>query len=89
LNPPCAIVHVDDTLIADDFGDRLIDWFGNFDQSVSPGPGKGAPVIIRSPSPWVRDFLLNLAAADGAADPNAAIRVVIPAGPDQQANSGR
>jgi hypothetical protein len=54
LNPPCAIVHVDDTLIADDFGDRLIDWFGNFDQSVSPGPGKGGPVIIRSPSPWVR-----------------------------------
>jgi hypothetical protein len=37
----------------------------------------------------VRDFLLNLAAADGAADPNAAIRVVIPGGPDQRGNSGR
>ena len=79
----------DDTLVADSGGDRLIDWFGNFDQFVSPGPGKGAPAIIRSPSPWVRDFLLNLGAADGAANPNAELRIVIPGGPAQQSNSGR
>jgi hypothetical protein len=79
----------DDRLIADVPDDRLIDWFGNFNDFVVPGPGYGAPTIVRSPSPWVRDFLLDLAVADGALDPNGEIVVVIPGSPDQQGNSGK
>ncbi|HSB86970.1 MAG TPA: LEPR-XLL domain-containing protein, partial [Ilumatobacteraceae bacterium] len=78
----------DDTLVADSSGDRLIDWFGNFNQFEWTGPGNGSPVIIRSPNPWVSDFVLRLAQADGAADPNAEIRLVVPGGPDQRGNSG-
>ena len=69
--------------------DRLIDWFGNFNDFVVPGPGYGAPTIVRSPSPWVQDFLLNLARADGAANPNSQIVVVVPGGDLQRSNSGK
>lgn len=79
----------DDTLMADSSADRLIDWFGNFNSFVGPGPGHGAPVIVRSPSPWLQDFVLLLAAADGASDPNAEIQAVIPGGPAQKGNSGK
>jgi photosystem II stability/assembly factor-like uncharacterized protein len=58
-----------DALVADQSLDRLIDWTGNSNTFASPGPGKGAAVIIRAPSTHVRDFLLNLATADGAEDP--------------------
>jgi hypothetical protein len=78
----------DDRLIADQSGDRLIDWFGNFNDFVVPGPGYGSPTIVRSPSQWVQDFVLNLARDDGATDPNAEIRVVIPGSSLQQSNSG-
>jgi hypothetical protein len=79
----------DDRLVADVKADRLIDWFGNFNDFVVPGPGYGAPTIVRSPSPWVQDFLLNLARADGAANPNSQIVVVVPGGDLQQSNSGK
>ncbi len=79
----------DDRLIADVPGDRLIDWFGNFNDFVIPGPSYGGPTIVRSPGPWVRQFLLDLALADGALDPNGEIAVVIPGSPDQQDNSGK
>ena len=78
----------DDRLVADQSGDRLIDWFGNFNDFVVPGPGYGSPTIVRSPSPWVQDFVLRLAFDDGASDPNAEIRVVIPGSSLQQSNSG-
>jgi Ca2+-binding RTX toxin-like protein len=79
----------DDRLIADSPDDRLIDWFGNFNDFVVPGPSYGGPTIVRSPSPWVRQFLLDLALADGALDPNGEIAVVVPGSPDQQDNSGK
>ena len=78
----------DDRLVADQSGDRLIDWFGNFNDWVVLGPGYGSPTIVRSPSPWVQDFLLNLARADGATNPNAEIRIVIPGSSLQKSNSG-
>jgi len=53
-----------------------------------PGPGYGSPTIVRSPSPWVQDFLLNLARDDGATNPNAEIRIVVPGSSLQQSNSG-
>ena len=79
----------DDKLYADSKNDRLVDWFGNFNDFFVPGPGYGAPTIVRSPSPWVQDFLLNLARADGAANPNSQIMVVVPGGDLQQSNSGK
>ncbi len=57
-----------DTLVADTKDDRLIDWYGNSNTYIVPPNGNGAPTIIRSPSPLVQDFLLDLAAADGSAD---------------------
>jgi len=79
----------DDTLIADSSGDRLIDWFGNFNQFVVPGPGFGAPVIMRAPAPWAFDFLNALAADDGATNIDAELGFVIPGSSLQQANSGK
>jgi Ca2+-binding RTX toxin-like protein len=78
----------DDRLVADQSGDIIIDWFGNFNDFIVPGPGYGSPTIVRSPSPWVQDFLLKLAGADGATNPNAEIRIVIPGSTLQQSNSG-
>ncbi len=78
----------DDRLIADSREDRLIDWFGNFNDFVVPGPSFGAPTIVRSPNPQTQQFLLALAAADGSADPNGELQVVVPGSVDQQANSG-
>ncbi len=78
----------DDRLVADQSGDKLIDWFGTFNDFVVPGPGYGSPTIVRSPNGWVQDFLLNLARDDGATNPNAEIRIVIPGSSLQQANSG-
>jgi Ca2+-binding RTX toxin-like protein len=78
-----------DRLIADSRDDRLIDWLGNFNEFVVPGPGLGAPVIVRSPSPWVQNFLLQLGADDGATNPNAELRVVVPGGSAQKGNSGK
>ena len=79
----------DDRLVADTKADWLIDWLGNFNDFEVPGPGYGAPTIVRSPSPWVQDFLLNLARADGAANPNSQIMVVVPGSDLQQSNSGK
>ncbi len=65
--------------------DRLIDWFGNFNQFIVPGPGFGSPTIIRSPNPHMRDFLTQLALGDGATDPEAEAAIVSPPSPE---NSG-
>jgi hypothetical protein len=77
-----------DQLIADQSGDQLIDWFGNFNDFDVPGHGSGAPIIIRSPNPKERDYLINLAIADGSTDPEVELSIVIPGSADQQANSG-
>lgn len=79
----------EDRLVADQSGDRLIDWFGNFNTFEVPGKGQGSPTIVRSPSPWVQEFLVNLGRADGATNPNDEIRIVIPGSDLQQSNSGK
>jgi len=79
----------EDRLIADSSGDRLIDWFGNFNEFVAPGPGFGAPVIMRAPAPWAQNFLLALAADDGAMDAEGELGLVKPGGSAQQSNSGK
>ena len=75
-----------DQLTADNKDDRLIDWFGNFNLFVVPGPGYGAPTIIRSPNPQMQQFLLNLGAGDGATDAEGELVVVTPPSPS---NSGQ
>ena len=77
-----------DRLVADIEGDRLIDWFGPHNLFVQPKNGYGRPTVIVSPSPWVRQFLLDLAAADGAKNPNDEIAVVIPGESLQKDNVG-
>lgn len=69
-----------DTLVADNSSDRLIDWYGNSNLFIVPGPGYGAQVIIRSPDPNMQNFLLALAAADGSADPSAELALVFKPG---------
>jgi Ca2+-binding RTX toxin-like protein len=78
-----------DSLVADGSSDRLIDWFGNFNVFLVPGPGFGAPIIIRSPAPQMQQFLLDLAAADGSTDPNGEIQVVTPPSPSNSGPGGR
>ena len=48
--------------------ERLIDWSGTFDNKS----------VATRPSPWLREFLLDLAEPDGTLDPNSEIHVVIP-----------
>jgi hypothetical protein len=56
---------------------------------VVPGPGFGAPVIVRAPAPWAMSFLLALAADDGAMDAEGELGLVKPGGSAQQSNSGK
>ena len=70
-----------DKLTADVVDDRLIDWFGNFNQFNVPGPGLGATTIIRSPNPQMQDFLLALGTGDGAINSNGEWQVVVPPSP--------
>ncbi|CAA9429647.1 MAG: Alkaline phosphatase [uncultured Phycisphaerae bacterium] len=66
----------DDRLVADVAADQLIDWTGPRNTFVTPT--KGSPTVIRSPAPQVRQWLLDLAASDGAADPMLEIGVLAP-----------
>ncbi len=79
----------DDTLIADSGDDRLIDWFGNFNNFIVPGPSYGAKIIIRSPNPQTQDFLQSLGAADGATDPSGELVIVSPPSPSNSGPGGR
>jgi hypothetical protein len=56
----------------------LIDWVGSSTPAEATGGRGAAPALFRPPSPWVRPFLLDLAVPEDAADPNSAIRLVIP-----------
>jgi Ca2+-binding RTX toxin-like protein len=78
-----------DSLVADGSSDRLIDWFGNFNVFIVPGPGFGAPIIIRSPAPDMQQFLLDLAAADGSTDANFELQVVTPPSPSNSGPGGQ
>ena len=79
----------DDSLYADQKGDRLMDWFGNFNNFYVPWPSYGAQVILRSPAPQTRQFLLDLANADGATDANGECEVVVPPSPGNAGPGGR
>jgi Ca2+-binding RTX toxin-like protein len=70
-----------DTLTADVADDRLIDWFGNFNQFNVPGPGFGAQTIIRTPNPQMQNFLTLLGTGDGATNSNGELQVVVPPSP--------
>jgi Ca2+-binding RTX toxin-like protein len=79
----------DDWLVADQSGDRLIDWFGNFNNFVVPDSSYGAKVVLRSPAPAMQQFLLDLATADGALHPNDELLVVLPPSPSNSGKGGR
>ena len=55
---------------------RLIDWFGNYNNFYVPGAGFGQPIIIRSPSPAVQQFLQSLGASDGSWDAELELEVI-------------
>ncbi|MGH3049730.1 MAG: beta strand repeat-containing protein [Gaiellaceae bacterium] len=55
-----------DVLIADTGRARMYDWSGEFNSFVVPFSPFGAPVVNRSFSPWVRDFIKALSVAGGA-----------------------
>jgi Ca2+-binding RTX toxin-like protein len=79
----------DDSLYADVEGDRLMDWFGNFNNFYVPGASYGAKIILRSPAPPTRDFLAALAAADGATDVEGELVIVTPPSPGNTGPGGR
>lgn len=73
-------------------GDRLVDWIGVYNIYYLCGPQYGEYVITRSPSPSVKDFLVQLAAGDGALDPGSAgssgyAEIAIVYQPDYKTNS--
>jgi Ca2+-binding RTX toxin-like protein len=56
-----------DVLFASSGGDRLIDWGGNHGATyLVPFAPDGEPTISRTPSPGMRNFLLQLGRSDGA-----------------------
>ncbi len=54
-----------DLLIANTSHDRMVDWVGEFNEFVVPFSPNGAWTIVRSPAPWVADFLMAVAESDG------------------------
>nr|MDJ0795865.1 hypothetical protein [Calothrix sp. MO_167.B12] len=55
-----------DVMIANTGGDRLFDWNGEFNSYFVPFSQFGQPTVIRSSSPQIRQFLLELGKASGA-----------------------
>ena len=55
-----------DILIGNTGADRLVDWVGEFNSYIVPFSPFGAFAISRSNSPALRQFLLDLSAAQGA-----------------------
>ncbi|MCT7991818.1 proprotein convertase P-domain-containing protein [Laspinema olomoucense] len=55
-----------DVLIANTGGDRLFDWTGEFNSFLVPFSPFGEPTIIRSISPHVVQFLLDLGISSGS-----------------------
>ncbi len=54
-----------DVLIADTGRARMFDWGGEFNSFIVPFSPFGAPVVNRSFSPWIRDFITALSTAGG------------------------
>jgi Ca2+-binding RTX toxin-like protein len=55
-----------DIMIHNTGGDRLFDWTGEFNSYIVPYSPFGAPEVVRSLSPHIAQFLLDLSKADGA-----------------------
>jgi Ca2+-binding RTX toxin-like protein len=55
-----------DVMIANTGGDRMFDWNGEFNSYIVPFSSFGNPTVVRSPSPQIRQFLLDLGRASGA-----------------------
>jgi VCBS repeat-containing protein len=66
----------------------LIDWLGSSSPAEVTGGRGVAPALFRPASPWVRNFLLDLEAPEEAADPNSAIRLVIPVAAELESRIG-
>ncbi|MCA9170974.1 MAG: hypothetical protein KDB23_25045, partial [Planctomycetales bacterium] len=60
-----------DILIGNTTADRLVDWAGNFNTYAVPFSQNGNPAISRELAPQLSDFIVTLAASDGA-DPTRA-----------------
>ncbi|MEB3829160.1 proprotein convertase P-domain-containing protein [Phormidium sp. CCY1219] len=69
-----------DVLMANTGGDRLFDWTGEFNSFLVPFSPFGNPTIVRSISPHVVNFLLDLGDSSGAdqnlAEPNGELGLV-------------
>lgn len=55
-----------DVLIANTGGDRLFDWNGEYNSYWVPFSQFGNPTVVRSPSPQIQQFLLDLGKESGA-----------------------
>ena len=53
-------------LIANTGGDRMFDWGGEFNSYLVPFSPFGNPTVVRSPTPHVQQFLLDLGRESGA-----------------------
>jgi Ca2+-binding RTX toxin-like protein len=60
-----------DYIIGNTFGDRLIDWTGEFNSYIVPFNPFGIDTVCRNLQPALMDFLYDLSASDGA-DPTRA-----------------
>ncbi|MBD2516808.1 DUF4347 domain-containing protein [Nostoc sp. FACHB-973] len=81
-----------DVLIANTGGDRLFDWRGEFNSYVVPFSAFGNPTVVRSPSPHIQQFLLDLGKESGAdrtlSEPNGELGLVTQQDPQWQDQGG-
>ncbi len=54
-----------DMMIANTAHDRMIDWAGEYNNFVVPFSPFGNWTVVRSPAPWIQDFLVQVAESDG------------------------
>ncbi|WP_392533892.1 DUF4347 domain-containing protein [Nostoc sp. C117] len=81
-----------DVLIANTGGDRLFDWRGEFNSYLVPFSAFGNPTVVRSPSPQIQQFLLDLGKESGAdrtlSEPNGELGLVTQEDPQWQDQGG-
>ncbi|MBD2412394.1 hypothetical protein FACHB389_10860 [Nostoc calcicola FACHB-389] len=81
-----------DVLIANTGGDRLFDWRGEFNSYIVPFSAFGNPTVVRSPSPQIQQFLLDLGKESGAdrtlSEPNGELGLVTQEDPQWQDQGG-
>ncbi|SLN60007.1 Bifunctional hemolysin/adenylate cyclase precursor [Roseovarius gaetbuli] len=54
-----------DMLIANTSHDRMVDWAGEYNNFVVPFSPFGNWTVVRSPAPWIQEFLIAVAESDG------------------------